>query len=315
MFTKTVLTAVLASSIYATEFITIGTGGVTGVYYPTGGAICKMMNKTQKETHIKCTVESTGGSVYNIKTIQADELDFGIAQSDIVYQAVHGEGKFKDKPFKDLKVVMSIHPELLTLAVRKDSNIKKFADLKGKIINIGNPGSGNEATVKLLFKTSDELNITDIKAEQLKSSECPNALKDKKIDGYFYMVGHPTANFKDAANSVDIDLISLKDVPAAQKLVKEKSYYEWGTIPANMYKGVKHNTVTFGVKAVLVTSSKESEKAVYTMTKAILDNFDDFKKLHPAYKNLTKEDLLKGVDHSLLHPGALKAFKEAGLIK
>ena len=305
----------VGTSAYATEFITIGTGGVTGVYYPTGGAICRMMNKVKKETGIKCTVESTGGSVYNIKTIKAGELDFGIAQSDIVYQAANGTGKFKDAPYKDLRVVMSIHPELLTLAVRKDSGIKKFADLKGKVINIGNPGSGNEATVKMLLENSKTVKLADIKAEQLKAAECPNALKDKKINGYFYMVGHPTANFKDAANSTEIDLISLKDVPAAQKLVEEKSYYAWGTIPAGMYKGVDHDTVTYGVKAVLVTSSKASEKAVYSMVKSILDNFDKFKKLHPAYKNLTKEDLLKGFDPKLQHPGAVKAFKEAGVLK
>ena len=316
LFKSSLIAGMLAgSSAYATQFITIGTGGVTGVYYPTGGAICRMMNKHKKDTGIKCTVESTGGSVYNIKTIKAGELDFGIAQSDVVYQAANGTGKFKGAPYKDLRVVMSIHPELLTLAVRKDSGIKKFADLKGKVINIGNPGSGNEATVKMLLENSKTVKLKDIKAEQLKAAECPNALKDKKIDGYFYMVGHPTANFKDAANSTDIDLISLKDVPAAQKLVKEKPYYAWGTIPAGMYKGVNHDTVTYGVKAVLVTSKNQDEKAVYTMVKSILDNFDKFKKLHPAYKNLTKEDLLKGFDHKLLHPGAAKAFKEAGLLK
>ena len=315
-FSKIALTSlVLGASAYAMDFITIGTGGVTGVYYPTGGAICRIMNKLKKETGIKCTVESTGGSVYNIRTIKAGELDFGIAQSDVVYQASKGEGKFKGEPYKDLRVVMSIHPELLTLAVRKDSGIKNFFDLKGKTINIGNPGSGNEATVKMLFDNCGKLKLKDLNVEQLKAAECPNALKDKKIDGYFYMVGHPTANFKDAANSTAIDLISLKDVPAAQKLVKEKPYYAWGTIPAGMYKGVDHDTVTYGVKAVLVTSTKASEKAVYTMTKAILDNFDKFKKLHPAYKNLTKADLLKGFDHKLLHPGAAKAFKEAGLLK
>jgi len=306
---------VLSASAYAMDFITIGTGGVTGVYYPTGGAICRIMNKLKKDTGIKCTVESTGGSVYNIRTIKAGELDFGIAQSDVVYQASKGEGKFKGEPYKDLRVVMSIHPELLTLAVRKDSGIKDFYGLKGKTINIGNPGSGNEATVKMLFENCKKVNLKDLNVEQLKAAECPNALKDKKIDGYFYMVGHPTANFKDAANSTDIDLIPLKDVPAAQKLVEEKPYYAWGTIPAGMYKGVDHDTVTYGVKAVLVTSTKASDKAVYTMAKAILDNFDKFKKLHPAYKNLTKEDLLKGFDHALLHAGAKKAFQEAGLLK
>jgi TRAP transporter TAXI family solute receptor len=306
--------ALLTTSAFAYKFITIGTGGVTGVYYPTGGAICRLMNKMKKDTGVKCTVESTGGSVYNINAIKKGELDFGIAQSDVVYQAYHGEGKFKGKPFKGLRVVMSIHPELLTLVVRKDAHIRNFFDMKGHRINIGNPGSGNEAAVKTLFDYCKKMKLSDLKIEQLKAAECPNALKDKKIDGYFYMVGHPTANIKDAANSTDIDLISLDNVPAAQKLVAEKPYYAWGVIPAGMYKGVNHPTKTYGVKAILVTSDKMDEKTVYYLTKAVLDNFDKFKHMHPAYKNLTKKDLLKGFDHSMMHPGAVKAFKEAGLL-
>ena len=306
--------AIFSTSALAYKFITIGTGGVTGVYYPTGGAICRIMNKMKKTTGVKCTVESTGGSVCNINAIKKGELEFGIAQSDVVYQAYNGEGKFKNKAFKDLRVVMSIHPELLTLVVRKDSKIKSFFDQKGKRINIGNPGSGNEAAVTTLFNACKSLKLSNIKIEQLKAAECPNALKDKKIDGYYYMVGHPTANIKDAANSTEIDLISLDKVPAAKKLVAQKPYYAWGVIPAGMYKGVNHSTKTYGVKAILVTSNKMDKKTVYYLTKAILDNFDKFKRMHPAYKNLTKKDLLKGFDHKIMHPAAVKAFKEAGLL-
>ncbi|WP_457756328.1 TAXI family TRAP transporter solute-binding subunit [Thermodesulfatator indicus] len=299
----------------AQKFITIGTGSVTGVYYPTGGAICRLMNKERKITGVRCTVESTGGSVYNVNMIKKGELDFGIAQSDVVYQAFTGTGRFKGKPIKNLRVVMSIHPELMTLVVRKDSGIKSFYDLKGKTINIGNPGSGQEATSRAIFEyCKNVVSLKDITPEYLKASECPNALKDRKIEGYFYMVGHPTANIKDAANSVDIDLINLDNVPCIKKLVEDKPYYAWGTISAKMYRGVNHPTNTFGVKAILVTSDKMDPKIVYNMVKVILDNFDTFKKMHPAYKHLTKKDLLKGFDKSMMHPGAVKAFKEAGLL-
>ena len=305
---------VLATSAVAYDYITIGTGGVTGVYYPTGGAICRLMNKIKKQTNIKCTVESTGGSVYNVNAIKKGDLDFGIVQSDVVYQAYNGEGRFTNKPYKDLRVVMSIHPELLTLVVRKDSKIKTFFDLKGKRINIGNPGSGNEAAVKTLFNYCNGLKLKEIKVEQLKASEAPTALKDKKIDGYFYMIGHPTANIKDAANSTDVDLIPLDNVPAAKKLVEEKPYYAWGVVPARMYRGVDHPTKTYGVKAIVVTNNKMDNEKVYYLAKTILDNFDKFKRMHPSYKNLTKKDLLKGFDLNVMHPGAKKAFKEAGLL-
>ncbi|KAB7886682.1 TAXI family TRAP transporter solute-binding subunit [Poseidonibacter ostreae] len=311
-----IVTATLLGALtipaFAAEFVTIGTGGVTGTYYPTGGAICRLVNKYKKETKIRCSVESTGGSVYNINTIKNGELDFGIAQSDVVYQASNGTGKFEGKTVKKLKSVMAIYPELLTLVTRKDANINGIADVKGKRINLGNPGSGNEATALTLFDASgikkDDLSF----AGALKASEMPDALRDNKIDGYFYMVGHPTANIKDASNSVDVQITPLKG-DNIDALIKKYPYFAKADVPAGMYKGNPDAVPTFGVKAVLVTSDDVSEKAVYTTVKAILENFDKFKKLHPAYNNITKESLLDGLS-APLHEGAKKYFKEAGLL-
>jgi len=309
--TMTLLGA-LTIPAFAAEFVTIGTGGVTGTYYPTGGAICRLVNKYKKETKIRCSVESTGGSVYNINTIKNGELDFGIAQSDVVYQASNGTGKFDGKQVKKLKSVMAIYPELLTLVTRKDAGINGIADVKGKRINLGNPGSGNEATALTLFDASgikkDDLSF----AGALKASEMPDALRDNKIDGYFYMVGHPTANIKDASNSVDVKITPLEG-SNIDTLIKKYPYFAKADVPAGMYKGNPDATPTFGVKAVLVTSDDVSEKAVYTVIKAILENFDDFKKLHPAYSNITKKSLLDGLS-APLHEGAKKYFKEAGLL-
>jgi len=307
-----VFVGVLSIPAFSAEFITIGTGGVTGTYYPTGGAICRMVNKMKKKTGIRCSVESTGGSVYNVNTIKAGELDFGIAQSDTIYQGFHGEGKFAGKAVTELRSVIAIYPELLAFVVRKDSGIKRLTDIKGKRVNIDTPGSGTRMTTEIILDAFG-IKKSDLElANELKSTEGPTMLKDNKIHGYFGVFGHPTANIKDASNSVDIDLIAI-DGSKVNALVKKYPYYAKGVISGTFYKGVSHDTPSIGVKAVLITSSKISDKVVYTVTKTVLDNFAAFKKLHPAYKTITKKSLLDGLSIPQ-HPAAIKAFKEAGLL-
>jgi len=309
---KIALACALTAPAFGAQFITIGTGGVTGTYYPTGGAVCRMVNKLKKKTGIRCSVESTGGSVYNVNTIRAGELDFGISQSDTAYQAYNGQGKFAGKAHKKLRSSIAIYPELLAFVSRKDSGIKSLSDMEGKRINIDVPGSGNRMTAEILFEEAG-VNKSKFKlASELKATEGPNMLKDNKIDGYFYMIGHPTANIKDAANSTEINIVPIEG-PAIDKLVKKYPYYAKGAISGTFYKGVTKDVPSIGVKAVLVTSTDVSEKAVYTVTKAILDNFEAFKKLHPAYKTITKKSLLDGLSVPQ-HKGAMKAFKEAGLL-
>ncbi len=313
---KTVVSIALAGAMsipmMGAQFITIGTGGVTGTYYPTGGAVCRMVNKLKKQTGIRCSVESTGGSVYNVNTIKAGELDFGISQSDTAYQAYHGQGKFEGKPQKNLRSVIAIYPELLAFVVRADSGIKKLTDMKGKKINIDVPGSGTRMTTEIVMDAFGIKGSDLALQSELKSTEGPNMLKDKKIDGYFGVFGHPTANIKDASNSLPISIVPIEG-PAIDKLVKKYPYYAKGAISGTFYKGVTKDVPSIGVKAVLVSSTALDENAVYVVTKAILDNFDAFKKLHPAYKTITKKSLLDGLSVPQ-HKGAIKAFKEAGLL-
>ena len=307
------LAGTFSISMFAAEFVTIGTGGVTGTYYPTGGAICQMVNKNKKETNIRCSVESTGGSVYNVNTIKAGELDFGISQSDTAYQAYKGEAKFKDAAVPELRSVIAIYPELLALVVNKKSGIEKISDLKGKKINMDSPGSGTAMTADVVMEAFGIQRSDLALANELKSSEGPTLLQDNHVDGYFFVAGHPTANIKDAANSVDINIVPIEG-SQIDALIAKYPYYAKGTISGTFYKGVEKDVPSIGVKAVLVTSSKVSEKVVYQITKTILDNFDKFKELHPAYKTITKESHLEGLSVPQ-HPGAIKAFKEAGLLK
>ena len=313
---KSVLSFTLAGALsvpmMATQFVTIGTGGVTGTYYPTGGAVCRMVNKLKKQTGIRCSVESTGGSVYNVNTIKAGELDLGISQSDTAYQAYNGQGKFEGKAQKNLRSVIAIYPELLAFVTRKGSGINSMTDMAGKKINIDVPGSGTRMTTEIVMDAFGVKGSSLALKSELKSTEGPNMLKDKKIDGYFGVFGHPTANIKDASNSLDINIVPITG-SAIDKLVAKYPYYAKGSISGTFYKGVTKDVPSIGVKAVLVSSTALDEKAVYVVTKAILDNFESFKKLHPAYKTITKASLLDGLSVPQ-HKGAIKAFKEAGLL-
>ncbi|KAA0258601.1 TAXI family TRAP transporter solute-binding subunit [Deferribacter autotrophicus] len=298
------------------KFVTIGTGGVTGVYYPTGGAIGRIVNKKSKVYGLKVTVESTGGSVYNINAVLSGDLEFGIAQSDRQYQAWYGLAEWKDKgPQKALRSVFSIHPESITLIARADAGINSPADLKGKRVNIGNPGSGqlqNSKDVLAAFGLSEN----DIKAEYAKAVEAPGLLQDERIDAFFYTVGHPNGNIKEATSG----RIKVKLVPiageGAEKLVTKYPYYAKSIIPVKFYPNAvnKEDVPSVGVKATFVTSKDVDAKIVYAITKEVFDNLDKFKKLHPAYSVLTKENMLQGLT-APIHKGALKYYKEAGLIK
>ena len=318
MFKKSLITTALIGALsipaIAMEYVTIGTGGVTGVYYPTGGAICRLVNKNKKEHKVRCSVESTGGSIYNINTIRAGELEMGVAQSDWQYHAYHGTSKFaKQGAFKDLRAIFSIHGEPFTLLARKDANINSFDDLKGKRVNIGNPGSGQRGTMEMIMKAKGWTKADFKVASELKASEQSKALCDNKVDAIVYVVGHPNGSIKEATTTCDAKLVTVKD-PIIDKIVANNDFYKYSTIAGGTYRGNPDTVTTFGVAATFVTSAKVSEHAVYTIVKSVFENFEAFKKLHPAFRNLKKEEMIKEGLSAPLHRGAIKYYKEAGLM-
>ena len=295
------------------KYITIGTGGVTGVYYQAGGAVCRLVNKNRDKHGIRCSVESTGGSVFNINTIKAGELDMGVAQSDVHYNAVKGAKQFKE-PLRELRAVFSLHPEPVTVVVRKESNVKSFADLKGKKFNVGNPGSGTRATLDELIGAMGWSLSAFALASELKADEHGPALCDGKIDGFFYLVGHPSANIQDPTTVCGAKLVPVTGT-VVDKLVKANPYYAYATIPGGLYPGNAQDTKTYGVMATLVSSSKVPADTVYTVVKALFDNFEEFKKLHQAFQLLKPEDMIKDGLSAPLHDGALKYYREKGWLK
>jgi hypothetical protein len=296
------------------RFVTIGTGGVTGVYYPTGGAIARLVNQGKKEHGIRASVESTGGSVYNLNAIATGELDLGVAQSDTQFQSYTGGDQFKENgPNKDLRSVFSLHPEPFNVVARADSGVKNFQDLKGKRVNIGNPGSGQRLTTELLMSKLGWTKADFKLASELKAAEQAAALCDNKIDAMVYVVGVPNGSIQEATTTCDAVMVNVegKEVDA---LVAENKYYTYATIPGGTYRGSAQDAKTFGVAATLVTSAKVPDDVIYTVVKAVFENFEEFKKLHPAFEYLKKEEMVKNGLTAPLHDGAVKYYKEAGLM-
>jgi TRAP transporter TAXI family solute receptor len=294
------------------KYVTIGTGGQTGVYYVVGQSICKLVNRGQKEHDIKCTAPSTGGSVANLNAIRAGEQDMGLAQSDQQYKALKGQGDFESAgPFEGLRAVFAVHPESFTVVARKDSGIKTFDDLKDKRVNIGNPGSGQRATMDAVMKEKGWDTSVFKLASELKAAEQAQALCDNKIDAMVYVVGHPNGSIQEAASSCDAIVVPVTG-PEVGNLVKTYPYYAVSTIPGGMYPGSDKDIKTFGVTATFVSSTKTPDDTIYVVVKAVFDNFDRFKKLHPAFANLEPAHMLKDGLSAPLHDGAVKYYKEKG---
>jgi hypothetical protein len=296
------------------RFVTIGTGGVTGIYYPTGGAIGRIVNKKSKQYNLKVIVKSTDGSVFNVNAVIAGDFELGVVQSDRQYQAINSLAEWRDKgPQKDLRAICAFHPEAITLVAGDDTGISSVKDLKGKHVNIGNPGSGqrqNSIDILTFFGINYR---EDIYAEGAKAVEAPKLLQDGGIDAFFYTVSHPNANIKEATSGRR--KVHVVPITGLEGLYETFPYYAPASIPMKHYPmatNKEKEVPSFGVKATFVTSIKVPEDIVYAITKEVFDNLEDFTRLHHVFEVLTKKNMMEGLS-APLHPGALKYFKEVGL--
>jgi TRAP transporter TAXI family solute receptor len=314
----TVLAGVLSVSDAAQaqdNIITIGTGSETGVYFPAGGAICRLVNRSRKEHGVRCYVESTGGSIYNIRALKDGEISFGIVQSDWQYNAYKGEGVFGDgPPFRDLRSVFSLHSEMFTVAVGKDSGIKTFSDLKGKRVNIGDAGSGMREIMQNIMESKHWTKGSFTRAAELKPIDAAKELCEGKLDAMVFAAGHPNGLIQEVTGNCGAKLIAVES-GEIDMLLKNNPFYARTAIPGGMYAGNPQNTATFGVKATLVTTSDADDETVYQLVKAVFDNFDNFKTLHFVFATLEKEKMVSAGLVAPMHPGALRYFREADLIE
>lgn len=303
----------LGSAAQAEEqFITIGTGGQTGVYYVAGQSICRFVNRGAKDHSIKCNAPASGGGVANVNGLRSGEFNFGIMQSDHQYKALNGLAPFEaEGAMADIRAVFSLQSEVFTLLARRDAKIAGLDDLKGKRVNVGNPGSGQRDTLEEIMRVKGwDKSVFALSAE-LKPAEQASALGDNNIDAMTYFVGHPNGAIQEATTTVDAVLVPVTGAEIDQ-LLAEKSYYTKAEIPGGLYKGNDAATPSIGGKAVLSTSANADPEVVYQLVKSVFDNLERFKRLHPAFADLQAEDMIKVGLSAPLHDGALRYYKERG---
>ena len=296
------------------KIITVGTAGVTGVYYPAGGAICRLMNRGRKEHGIRCTVESTGGSINNLEAVRKGDMDLGVVQSDMLYYAYNGSEIFSDVGADDrLRVLFSLHAEPFTVVARKDSSINSFDDLKGKRVSIGAPGSGMRATMEELMAKKGWTTKTFSSVVDVKTNDIVGALCGNRVDAIVYAGGHPNGSIQQLTSACDTRLVTVGG-QLIEDLIAKHPFYSYATIPGGMYDGNPKDTQTFGVNAVLVASSDLSEEAAYELVKSVFERLEDFKTLHPVFATLDEKEMVMDTAKVPMHPGAARYFHEKGLV-
>jgi uncharacterized protein len=303
-----------AAAEQATDTINIGTGGVTGVYYPAGGGICRLYNKNRGQQGKNCAIESTEGSIANIEGLRSGEFDMVIVQSDWQFHAYEGDGPFAQAgPYTDLRAVFSLHPEPFTVVARADSGIASVADLRGKRVNIGSPGSGARATTEAVMAANGWTMADFAQASELPSEEQAAALAGGRVDAIVFTVGHFSGEIYDATESTSARLVPITG-PSVDRLIADNPYYAEAVIPGGLYRGNDNPTPTFGVRATLVTTAATPDDVVYLVVKSVFDNFEEFKRFHPALANLDRQEMARAALTAPLHPGAERYYREAGMM-
>ena len=297
----------------ADNLIGVGTGSINGVYFPLGGAICRLINAGRRSHGYRCMVEPSAGSISNINAVVAGELELGFAQSDAQYTALKGLGPFNGNPQTKLRALFSVYPESFTVVARQDANIGGIADLRDRRVAIGEPGSATRAAAEMVLNAYGMTPQALKPSSGIKSDELASALCDNRLDAFALIVGHPNATVQAASNACATVIVAISG-PAVDQAIKDHPFFGRAGVPARMYKGTEDARASFGVFATVVTNADLADAAAYLVTKAVFDGFEEFRSSHPALANITRDSMLTA-NTVPFHPGALRYFRERGLIK
>jgi TRAP transporter TAXI family solute receptor len=305
--------AVISFPAAAETEVVIGTGSLVGVYFQVGRGICALVN--QKAKDLRCSAVPTPGSKFNLDSVRDNAFEVGIVQSDVQYRAVTrtGEFEFVDLGYDNLRSLFSVHGEPFTLVARRDSGIRSLADLKGRRVNLGNPGSGQRATMQVVMDAMGWKEDSFALAGELPASQQSLALCHGQFEAMVYVVGHPNKSIAKATELCDAVIVDVEG-PQIDQLVAENPYYAYMTIPGGLYQGNDRPTTTFGVRATAVASEDLDEQTVYAIVASVFDNLDKFKRMYPAFGVLDPKRMIKEGLTAPLHRGAERYYRDKGLM-
>ena len=294
--------------------VTVTSGVSGGVYHPVGNAICRMFNLAGEHQAMPCVAVSSDGSVANIRRVESGNATFGLSQTDVAYAAFHGEGPIAAAgPDPNLRTVIALYPEAFTVVARADASARDYQDLRDKRVGIGTSGVGYNFTREVILGFYGQTTSAPERVLEVAPSEQSQALCSDKVDAIIFEAGHPNGLTQEATTNCPARLVRVAGQPI-DRLLATHPYYIAVVIPGGMYAGNPGDVPTIGTRAVLVSSSNQPDELVYAVVKAVFDHFAVFRQLHPALSNLEIKDMVPVDAVVPIHPGALKYYRDVGLI-
>jgi uncharacterized protein len=292
--------------------VVIGTASPADIDYPLGGAICRLFNLEVTRHGLRCAEEPSAGSVANIELLRGRRIDIGIVLSDVLADAVAGRGRFASSgPATDLRFLFAGHADIFTVVARQGSGVRTVADLRGKRIGIGPAGSRQRAQMERVMAALGLTRMDFADVRELSPAEQNRAFCANELDAMVYSVGHPNGLIRHATYTCQGMLVPVSG-PGIDRMLSEHAEYERVAIPGGTYTVHPEDLHTFAVRAVVVTTTRMPETVAYEITRAVFDNFDDFRRLHPAFEALSVTETIHATGRAPVHSGAMRYYREQG---
>ena len=296
------------------QLVRMGTASLAGAYFPVGVALCRLVNEDRRDHGIRCAAQPSAGSVENIRALRAGEIDLALVQSDTQAAALEGSGVFAEAgPFPELRAVLSLFPEALTVVARADSGIAAMGDLPGRRLSTGPQGSGQRETWDALAEALGWTPESFAAMLELPATEQAAALCGETIDAFAIAIGQPAPTVQEAANGCDARILPVTGA-AVDALVASAPWFAEAEIPGGVYRGTRDPVPTFGVRATLVTRADVSDRVISTLVGDALGKLGALRALDPVLAGLEAGEMPSAGRSAPLHPAAAARFAAAGLM-